>query len=96
MYNDLVDSNKATREKLDQCFKVLREKGKAIKAEISPEVKLAARTELKEIVFRKLKIVNTKNKHNDEVKHLIKMVYDGIKEERMFEVKTLPNSESHF
>ena len=92
LYNDLVDSNKAMREKLHQCYKVLREKGKAIEAEISPEVKKAARTELREVVFRKVKIVNSKNKKNDEVKDLIQMVYDGIKEERMFEVKTLPNS----
>ena len=89
---ELRQSNEAKRLKLEECFKVLREKGKAILAEVSPQVKQAARTELKEVVFRKVKIVNTKNKKNDEVKDLIKMVYNGIKEERMFEAKTLPNS----
>ena len=90
MCDDLRQSNEAKRLKLEECYKVLREKGKAILAEVSPQVKQAARTELKEVVFRKVKIVNTKSK--DGVEDLMKMVYNGIKEERMFEAKTLPNS----
>ena len=90
MCEELHKSNEQKRSKLEECYKVLRQKGKAILAEISPQVKQAARAELKEVVFRKVKIVNTKSP--DAVENFIGMIYDGIKEERMFEAKTLPNS----
>ena len=82
---ELHASNEKLAAVLEEAMKELKTKGKALDCEVAEDVLTAAKTAVKDVVYRKVKLVTSKKL--DEVKTFTKMVYDVIKGERGFEEK---------
>ena len=82
-YNALVDKFDNCKERLDQCYEVLKSKNQAIPAEECGDIREAARTFLKDVLFRTNRLTSSSNPQ--QVKDLMKKVYNGIKKEMGFE-----------
>ena len=82
-YNALVDKFDNCKERLDQCYEVLKSKNQAIPAEECGDIREAARAFLKDVLFRTNRLTSSSNPQ--QVKDLMKKVYNGIKKEMGFE-----------
>ncbi len=78
---DLKKRNQELVKKLELAKSVLQKAQKVLPEEVKDGIKNPARQYLKDYVFRTKKIVSasTENSDNDEVKHLTKKIYNGIK-----------------
>ncbi len=95
-YNELIDKYDNCKDRLDQCYEALKAKNLAIPAEECGDIRDAARAYLKDVVFRTHRLTSSSN--SEQVKALMKKVYDGIKKEMGFEEEgpdKLPFKEFH-
>ena len=90
-YNDLEKRHKALQARTnkmqkqrDEAVGLCNSAGKAAKFQVNKVVEEAAREYMKEVTFRKIKWVDKKNK--EDVEAFLRNIYDGIKDDRQFEV----------